>query len=85
MKLFSFWSGGELSFIERLCLASMLEFGHDVDVYSYDPSLKLPPGVTLMPAEDILPDPPASLIHARKWALISNIFRYAGLKRSAGI
>jgi hypothetical protein len=85
IKLFSFWTGSGLGYVERLCLASMLATGHSVDVYSYDTALELPPGIALKLAEDILPHSSTRAIESGNWALTADIFRYAALKKRAGI
>ena len=54
-KLFSFWDGAPLGYVERLCIASMLEAGHSLDIYSYRANLDIPKGVALRDANDILP------------------------------
>jgi hypothetical protein len=83
-KLFSFWSGGEIGYVERLCIASMLHAGHSLDVYSYDLDLRLPAGVRLRDARDILPQSRVVLHESGSWALFSDIFRYEALAREAG-
>lgn len=42
--------------METLCLASWLEAGFEVDLYSYGPVSGVPAGVTLRPAQDVLSD-----------------------------
>ena len=84
-KLFSFWSGTPLSYLERLCLASMLRAGHPVDVYSYDEHLVVPAGVTLRSASEVLPESKIVREGGGSWALVSDMFRYEGLSRGLGI
>lgn len=83
-RLFSFWSG-KLGYIERLCLASMVKAGHTVDVYSYDEALDLPPGVTQRDAAKIIDEKHVVRHENGSLALFSDIFRYAGLQKEAGI
>ena len=84
MKLFSFWSGSDIGYLERLCLASMLATGHSVEVYSYNSSLSLPAGVSFKQADDILPRSLARALHNGSWAITADIFRYQALKREVG-
>lgn len=83
-RLFSFW-GGKLGYVERLCLASMVKTGHPVDVYSYDASLDLPPGVNLRPASEIIEEKHVVRHENGSLALFSDIFRYTALQKGAGI
>lgn len=50
----SLWIGGPLRYIERLCLTSMVQNGHRVTLYSYDP-IEVPDGVERADAALILP------------------------------
>ncbi len=49
------WIGGELSWLEQLCLQSFLDQGHEVILYSYDEVKGVPDGVRRADANDILP------------------------------
>jgi hypothetical protein len=84
-NLFAFWSG-EISYIELVCLSSMVKAGHQIDVYTYDQSLKFPNGVTIRSASEIID---RNLFNNYKncetLALFSDIFRYVGLQKAAGI
>ncbi len=51
----SFWHG-TLNPFAYACLASFPEAGASLRVFSYDPSLELPPGVRLADARTIVPD-----------------------------
>lgn len=83
-RLFSFWSG-KLSYIEKLCLTSMVRAGHTVDVYTYDDDLDLPCGLVALPASQII-EKKHVIRHANgSLALFSDIFRYVGLQKNAGI
>jgi len=75
-----------MTYIERMCLASMVAAGHPVSLYSYDDIPDLPTGVALKDASEVLPR--SRVIQHRKtgsWALFSDIFRYEGLRRGLGI
>lgn len=49
------WIGGELSWLEQLCIQSFLDNGHKVVLYSYDKIKNVPSGVQLADAAEILP------------------------------
>jgi hypothetical protein len=84
-RLFSFWTGRELTYLEHLCLKSMINVGHEVVVYTYNSVLDVPDGVIVKNASDILPSPPPKLVEAGRWAFVADIFRYLGLEREIGI
>lgn len=71
------WIGGNLSFLEQLCLTSFVDAGHHVVLYHYDPVFLVPEGVELRDANQILPSQQA-LTHANTAspALHSDVFRY---------
>ncbi|WP_102224397.1 hypothetical protein [Acidimangrovimonas sediminis] len=54
MRLATFWRTGPLRNIETLCLASWVEAGAEVDLYSFGPVTGVPEGVRLLPASDVL-------------------------------
>lgn len=56
MRIATFWHSGRLRNMETLCLASWLEAGFEVDLYSYGPVEGLPEGVVLKPADAVLPE-----------------------------
>jgi hypothetical protein len=82
--LFSFWSGAPIGYIERLCIASMLDAGHQLDVYSYEGDLKVPMGAAIRDANEILPQNRAVIHKSGSWAPFADVFRYEGLLQSAG-
>lgn len=81
MQLFTYWSFAPTTYIERLCLQSMLDVGHPVRVYTYEPHLDVPAGVRVADATDILH---RSSVISGPSALFSNLFRYVGLQRGLG-
>jgi hypothetical protein len=83
-KLFSFWSG-DISYVERLCIASMSKAGHLLDIYTYDDDLNVPTGVTVRAASEIIDEKYVIRHENGSLALFSDIFRYAGLQKNAGI
>lgn len=82
--LFSFWVG-PLTWVERLCMTSMIRSGHSLTVYSFEP-LEVPYGVTVKDARQILPEERV-IFHRQKKspALFADLFRYEGLQRGLGI
>jgi hypothetical protein len=77
------WIGGDLSFLEQLCLTSFVDAGHQVTLYTYDPVGNVPRGVLLADASTVLPRT-SFLRHARTGspALHSDLFRYHLLSRA---
>lgn len=71
------WIGGNLSFLEQLCLKSFLDAGHHVKLYSYEPIGNAPEGVEHADANAVLPRN-NFLRHERTSspALHSDLFRY---------
>lgn len=55
-QIASFWNGAPLTHLERLCLKSFADVGHDVTLFSYEEYLNVPTGVRLADARDILPE-----------------------------
>ncbi|WP_354186892.1 hypothetical protein [Bartonella japonica] len=56
MDICTFWYGGQLRLVDRLCLSSMVRTGQRVKLFSYDKKIdNLPVGVELHEAESILP------------------------------
>ena len=84
MQLFSFWSGAPLGYVERLCIASMLQAGHSLDIYTYDLDFVVPAGVTRRNAAEVLSRERIVLHESGSWAIFSDIFRYEALLLSAG-
>lgn len=78
--LFSFWQG-TLGWVERLCLASMQSAGHRITVYSYGP-IEVPPGVRAADASEIMPYYEQL---AGRPQMMSDLFRYAGLRHDCGL
>ena len=56
-RVVCFWTGGELSWLERLSAASHLRHGHPVTLYHLGEVTEAPEGVDLARAEEILPPP----------------------------
>jgi hypothetical protein len=84
LRLFTFWSFAPTTYIERLCLKSMLAAGHAVDLFTYDRNAILPEGVTVRDAVDIMPRDQVILHKNGSPALFSDMFRCEGLRRQLG-
>ena len=76
-RIAALWIGGDLSFLEQLCLKSFVDAGHHVTLYRYEPIGNAPGGVEQADAARILPRD-GILRHARTGspALHSDLFRY---------
>lgn len=76
-RIAALWIGGDLSYLEQLCLKSFLDAGHHLTLYSYEPIGNAPDGVEHADARDILPLT-GFLRHGRTGspALHSDLFRY---------
>ena len=81
-QIAALWIGGDLSYLEQLCLKSFLDVGHHLKLYSYEPIGNAPEGVEHADANEILPQTDF-LRHARTSspALHSDLFRYHLLKK----
>lgn len=76
-RIAALWIGGDLSYLEQLCLKSFLDAGHHLTLYSYEPIGNAPEGVEHADARGILPLD-GFLRHGRTGspALHSDLFRY---------
>lgn len=54
MDVASFYIGAGLHPYLQACLASWRDYGHQIDVYTYDPDVVLPPGVRRRDAAEVL-------------------------------
>ena len=52
-RIASLWIGGQLSWLEQLCLRSFADAGHRITLYSYEPVGNLPDGVESADAAEI--------------------------------
>ncbi|MGC8201148.1 hypothetical protein ACP2AV_00440 [Aliiroseovarius sp. PTFE2010] len=82
----SLWIGGQLSWLEQLCLKSFADAGHRTTLYSYDPIANTPDGVINESAHDIFPATPMHR-HARTGspAIHADLFRLNMLKKTDNI
>ena len=81
-----FWHGPALSRLERLCMSSFIANGHAVHLHVYDEPARVPPGVTVMDAADVLPRRHL-FAHAASgsFALFADWFRYRLLHDKGGL
>ncbi|GAA6209334.1 hypothetical protein NBRC116601_26270 [Cognatishimia sp. WU-CL00825] len=76
-EIASLWIGGNLSWLEQLCLKSFADAGHHITLYSYEPIDNLPKGVHAGDAAVIFPAEPmyrhavtgSPAIHADFWRM----------------
>lgn len=85
----SFWRG-PVTWIERLCVASMLEVGHRVEVFSYEPESLSKAGLEceIRDAWEVLPAPDDILPRNRGTtaeAVLSDVFRLHLMKQERGL
>ncbi|CUJ17503.1 hypothetical protein [Cognatishimia activa] len=92
MPLVTFADADTLSWVTRACLKSAVRCGHPVHLYSYKDVADVPRGVTVLPAEDVIPysdfftfDGIAQPEQFGSTAPFSDVFRYELLKQSRGI
>lgn len=84
--LVSFWTG-KFTWLEHVCLASMIEMGHKVTIYSYEPDkLRNIAPCEVRDAREVYPltDDLAHLFRV-KAPLAANIWRYQMLERGLGV
>lgn len=55
VKLGSLWIGGNLSWLEQLCIRSFLDHGHEVTLYTYEGVTNAPDGTILADANAVFP------------------------------
>src|SRR5262245_5748371 len=85
----SFWYGGPLSPYELFCLRSFIDWGHAVDLYSYDTNLVGPAGVRVCDAADLISQDEVFVYQAEGFgkgspSAFSNCFRYKLLAEKGG-
>lgn len=81
-----FWHGSPLSELERLSLASFAHHGHKVMLYSYSDLSRIPAGITLADAANIIPEKEVFRCKKRKsLGAFSDYFRAAVLHKNGGI
>lgn len=84
----SMWVGGPLSNLEKLSMMSFLKHGHRYQLFTYE-EIKVPEGVELMDANEIVPKELAFQTGGvdgsmQSWAGFSDLFRYKMLMDLGG-
>jgi hypothetical protein len=73
----SFWTGAELSWIERLSISSFVGIGYRYKLYYLqEPPIGIPDGVEILSSSLIVPDEVLMEVARVRPALASDIFRY---------
>lgn len=81
----SLWIGTKLSEMERLCISSFLENGHEFHLYIYDDVKNIPDGTTLKDANNIISSDKIFKYRGfDSYSGFSNIFRYKLLLERGG-
>ncbi len=86
--VFAYWDG-PISWLERLSVASILEHGHTLTIYSYHPDELAKSGLhsDIRDAREVIAedDPSYRYIPARRFTLFTNVFRLVAQMKSLGI
>jgi alpha 1,4-glycosyltransferase len=85
----SYWGGGPLTQLERVCISSFVQNGAHYNLYTYEDPGGVPKGVTVCDASEILPAGrlfryPAGTLNEGSVSGFSNLFRYTLLQRKGG-
>lgn len=80
----SLWIGASLGPVERACLRSVIDQGHDVALYCYGQVRGIPRGVEIRDAAAIIPRQSIIRHRSGSFALFSDWFRYELQKRALG-
>ena len=72
----TFWLGDRMGPLERACLRSFLRLGHPVTLYTYASVDGCPEGLTMAPADEIVPRPVLDGLSALPPVIFSDYFRY---------
>lgn len=81
----SLWIGPRVSTLERLCISSFLMNGHPFELYTYGDVEGLPPGTTVLDANEILPESKIfRYSHRNSVAGFANFFRFKLLLERGG-
>ena len=81
----SIWIGRPFKRLERLCMKSFLDHGHDFHLYTYEPIDNIPDGVVVKDANEILPKEEIFYSRSRgKISSFANYFRWRLLEMKGG-
>ena len=83
VRLGSLWIGGNLSWLEQLCIKSFLDFGHEFTLFTYEGVTNAPEGTVIADANAMFPKSDF-IVHRASGssALHSDIFRYHMIART---
>jgi len=81
----SLWIGDPLSNLEKLCIRSFLDNGHDFHLYVYDDVQGVPAGATVKDANKILPSREIFYTRGKYVGPFSDWFRYALISKRGGV
>lgn len=81
----SLWVGDPLSNLEKLCIRSFLDNGHEFHLYVYDDVQGIPAGATVKDANEIIPSREIFYTRKKYVAPFSDWFRYALLAKRGGV
>ena len=86
VKLGSLWIGGNLSWLEQLCIRSFLDHGHEVTLYTYEGVANAPEGTVVADAAAMFPRA-EFIVHRASGssALHSDVFRYHMIARTGRV
>lgn len=84
----SLWIGGNLSKVERLCIQSFLDYGHEFHLYAYEKIGNVPKGTTIIDARSIMPEE-AIFRYKKGWAKgsvsgFADVFRLLMIQKNGG-
>lgn len=94
MRLVSLWLSGPIRNLDRVCMASWLRLGHEVDLYSFGPVEGLPAGARLLDAREVLspdwmdkinPQRRPELKDRQRIMNYSDLFRIALMQQGRGL
>ena len=80
----SLWIGEDLTQIEKLCVQSYLDHGHEFHLYTYSEIGGVPAGALIKDGNEILPESAIFQNTSGSYAAFSDWFRYAMLAKKGG-
>jgi len=80
----SLWIGAPLSNLEKLCVQSFLDHGHEFHLYTYADIAGVPDGAVIKDGNEILPWGKLTSGKVKDMASLSDYFRYALLNKEGG-
>jgi hypothetical protein len=80
----SLWVKGTLKSLQRLCIKSFLDNGHEFHLYTYNPDINAPTGTVIKDAKEIIANEKVFLDSRGTLACFSDWFRYELLYEKGG-